>query len=187
MGTQSTWEERQYHETKKSTNLASPTDVLFPAGQDGAWRVVSRNGNKMQGERREATHRDRGGHAPLGRQGRKGGWPIGVQQNVQNRTLSVRLGTSKLLHLLLGTGACSSETVGVRRRVNSIFGARSKIVRIPVSGTRMLQCDNWQNNLTKYSMYKDQEKDNIISVQNRSLKYKKLKKRRDFPRKDHAI
>ena len=35
-------------------------------------------------------------------------------------------------------------------------------------------------------MYKDQEKDNIISVQNRSLKYKKFKKRRDFPRKDHA-
>merc|ERR1712179_872730 len=80
MGTQSTWEERQYHETKKSTNLASPTDVLFPAGQDGAWRVVSRNGNRMQGERREATHRDRGGHAPLGRQGRKGGWPIGVNK-----------------------------------------------------------------------------------------------------------
>ena len=119
-----------------------------------------------------------------------------------NRTLSVRLGTSKLLHLLLGTGALSSEavylcicvfvfvylylciwtgalsseTVGVRRRVNSIFGERSKIVRIPVSGTRMLQCDNWQNNLTKYSMYKDQEKDNIISVQNRSLKYRKIQK-----------
>ena len=109
-----------------------------------------------------------------------------------NRTLSVRLGTSKLARLVLGTGALSSEavylcicvfvfvylylciwtgalsseTVGVRRRVNSIFGERSKIVRIPVSGTRMLQCDNWQNNLTKYSIYKDQEKDNIISVQN---------------------
>merc|ERR1712179_665072 len=186
MGTQSTWEERQYHETKKSTNLASPTDVLFPAGQDGAWRVVSRNGNRMQGERREATHRDRGGPSP--REAGSERWMAHRSATkCANITLSVRLGTSKLLHLLLGTGALSSETVGVRRRVNSIFGERSKIVRIPVSGTRMLQCDNWQNNLTTYSMYKDQEKDNIISVQNRSLKYKKLKKRRDFPRKDHAI
>ena len=67
-----------------------------------------------------------------------------------NNSLSVVLGTSKLARLVLRTGAISTKrSFFVRRQVGSIFGEKSKIVRTPVSGTRMLQRDNWQNNLTK--------------------------------------